>query len=111
MSVLRLGTPRSPVEPWNRFVRADDPGARRREAGLKESASLQLAGLDTTGWTFEEVVDVSADRKSFVGYGTREGSDDYLFYAVIPEPTAALLLGMGLMGLRYAGAGRGRGRG
>jgi hypothetical protein len=60
------------------------------------STYLQLAGVDTEGWTFDDIVDVSGDGRTFVGYGSLEGSDDYLFYAVIPEPNTAFLLGFGL---------------
>lgn len=68
-----------------------------RDGGRQSFATyLNLAGIDTTGWTFEEVIDVSADGQSFAGYATRDGSTDYLFYAVIPEPSTALLLGFGL---------------
>jgi len=71
------------------------------EAGGGQSFAtfLQLAGIDTSGWTFEDVVDVSDDGRVFTGYGSFEGSDDYLFYAVIPEPSTALLLLLGLGGL------------
>jgi len=77
-----------------------------RDGGHFElSTFLQLAGIDTTGWGFSKIMDVSDDGRTFIGLGGRAGSPDYLFYAVIPEPNTALLLGFGLATLSWSRRG------
>ncbi len=71
----------------------------RNEGRFDFETYLRLAGLDPTGWDFDSVADVSHDGRIFVGYGQYEDGEDYLFYAVIPEPSTALLLGLGLAAL------------
>ncbi|GEM_PF-1735567 len=75
----------------------------REDGQMDFSTYLQLAGIDTTGWEFESIIDVSPDGRTFVGYGYNSETFDYLFYAVVPEPSTALLLGLGLTALASSG--------
>jgi probable HAF family extracellular repeat protein len=53
-------------------------------------------GLDLTGWTLQHAFDVSADGRTIVGIGTNPDGDTEGWIAVIPEPSAGLLFGLGL---------------
>jgi probable HAF family extracellular repeat protein len=53
-------------------------------------------GLDLTGWTLQHVYDISADGRTILGQGKNPDGDSESWIAVIPEPSAALLLGLGL---------------
>jgi probable HAF family extracellular repeat protein len=53
-------------------------------------------GLDLTGWTLSEARGVSDDGLTIVGRGTNPGGDLEGWIAVIPEPSTAALLGLGL---------------
>ena len=56
-------------------------------------------GLDLTGWTLEEARAISADGFTVVGYGTNPLGQTEAWIATIPEPSTALLLSLGLVGL------------
>ena len=60
---------------------------------------LTSLGLDLTGWQLHEAVGVSADGNTIVGFGTNPGRSLEAFIAVIPEPSTALLIALGLVGL------------
>jgi len=49
-------------------------------------------GLDLTGWTLLEVLDISQDGKTFVGYGASPRGVVEGWVATIPEPSALTLL-------------------
>lgn len=74
---------------WDRTL-----GLRRLDVVL---ASL---GVDLTGWTLTSATGISADGQTIVGYGINPvtGANE-AWIAVIPEPTTALFLGLGLIGL------------
>ncbi|MCP4904798.1 MAG: PEP-CTERM sorting domain-containing protein [bacterium] len=61
---------------------------------------LELVGLDLSGWNLSGATGVLANGTRIVGYG---GSPDVGlgegFVAVIPEPSTALLMGLGFAGL------------
>jgi len=61
---------------------------------------LQTLGVPTTGWTLLEATDVSADGMTIIGTGQFRSElgrqFDGIWIAVIPEPSTALLLGLGL---------------
>jgi len=62
---------------------------------------IQLGVVGLEDWDLFEAVDVSADGRIITGWGNHPstGLEDVAWYAVIPEPSTALLLGLGLAGL------------
>lgn len=60
---------------------------------------LEAGGVDLSGWQLEAATGVSADGRTIVGYGSNPNGDREAFRAVIPEPSTALLVGVGLTGL------------
>jgi uncharacterized membrane protein len=69
---------------------------------------LTERGLNLTGWELAAATSVSADGRTIVGYGVGPLNVQTSWIAVIPEPSTALLLCLGLTGL--AGKGRRRNR-
>ncbi len=67
---------------------------------------LQSLGIDLAGWRLERANGISADGTTIVGTGIDPSGQRQAWIAVIPEPTSALLLGAGLMGLALAGRPR-----
>ncbi len=58
-------------------------------------------GLNLTGWTLSESVDISGDGLAIIGYGSNPSGDSEAWRAVIPEPaTLGLVLLGGLVMLR-----------
>ena len=57
---------------------------------------LRGQGIDFTGWKLHSVDDISADGRTIVGLGTNPDGNIEVWIATIPEPSTALLLGMGL---------------
>ena len=64
---------------------------------------LTTLGLDLTGWQLSFAQGISGDGMAIVGYGTNPSGFREAFIAVIPEPSTALLLAMGLVGLGWRG--------
>ncbi len=60
---------------------------------------LATSGLDLAGWTLEDATGISADGRSIVGTAIDPSGVTRGYLAVIPEPSFALLLGLGLAGL------------
>lgn len=54
-------------------------------------------GLDLSGWTLEEAVDISADGTVIVGNGINPFGQTEGWVAVIPEPGTLMLLGFGTL--------------
>ncbi len=54
-------------------------------------------GLDLTGWSLTEVLEMSQDGSTFVGYGTNPQGITEGWIARIPEPSALSLLVVGLL--------------
>ena len=65
---------------------------------LGDVLSIDL-GLDLAGWTLYEATSVSADGNTVVGIGSKPLGKAEAWIAVIPEPSTALLLATGLLGL------------
>ncbi len=53
-------------------------------------------GLDLSGWQLRNASGISADGKTIAGYGTDPDGNLMGWLVVIPEPSTALLLGLGL---------------
>jgi probable HAF family extracellular repeat protein len=56
-------------------------------------------GLDLTGWTLVEVLDISEDGNTFVGYGTNPLGITEGWVATIPEPSTLGLLLIGALSI------------
>lgn len=67
-----------------------------------QSVQMLLAsiGLDLTGWTLTEARAASFNGQTIVGIGTNPNGFTKAWIAVIPEPSTALLMGLGLVALR-----------
>ena len=57
---------------------------------------LTSLGIDLTGWWLSNATGVSADGLTIAGRGTHNGALEG-WIAVIPEPSTALLMGLGLV--------------
>lgn len=78
----------------------DSPKIWTRDGGRVDfEVFLRSMGIDTAGWNIESIIDMSDDGKSFLVYGNAIGSDRGQLLIVVPEPGAAVLLGLGLVGL------------
>ncbi len=62
---------------------------------------LRSMGVDTTNWKIGPILDMSDDGKTVLAYGSAIGANGYQVLIVIPEPSAALLLGLGLISLTW----------
>ena len=60
---------------------------------------LAAMGVDVTGWTFDSVQGFSSDGRTIVGFGTNPSGNWEGFVAVVPEPSTATLLCLGLTAL------------
>jgi len=60
---------------------------------------LSNQGIDISGWTLSSATGISADGSTIVGYGTNPAGFQEAFIATIPEPSTAILLGLGLAGM------------
>jgi probable HAF family extracellular repeat protein len=70
------------------------------ENGMQSLAYLLTSqGIDLEGWTLTQASAISPDGRFITGEATNPAGDDVSFLAVIPEPSTALLLAMGLTGL------------
>jgi probable HAF family extracellular repeat protein len=63
---------------------------------------LSNLGVDLAGWTLTTATAVSADGRTIVGWGTNPDRLTEAWIVVIPEPSTALLMGFGLVGLGTA---------
>ena len=85
------------VTPTEAILWESGKGARRLAEILGE------LGVDLRGARLQSAIDVSADGTRVLG----RTSEGYAFVAVIPEPSTAILMGLGLLGLA-AGSTRSR---
>jgi len=69
--------------------------------GMRPLDQLLISlGVDLTGWVdLVQATGISADGKTIVGLGFSGAGRLEAFIAVIPEPSSALLMGLGLIGL------------
>lgn len=82
------------------------------ENGLRYLDELLTSlGIDLSDWSLEGAVGVSADGRTIVGHGARFSTGRETWVAVIPEPTVAVLLGFGLVGLGVRRGARSEPRG
>ncbi len=58
-------------------------------------------GLDLTGWTLDDATAISADGTTIVGYGQHNGNYEAWIanISMVPEPSTATLIGVGLVAL------------
>ncbi len=56
-------------------------------------------GFDLSDWTLSHATAVSADGRTIVGYGTNPSGQEEAWIAFLPEPSAALLVALGIAGL------------
>jgi len=81
------------LEPWRgAFIWDEKNGIR-----LLKNVLVNECDLDLTGWTLERATGVSADGRTFVGYGTNPDGLTEGWIAVIPEPATLSLLTLGAM--------------
>lgn len=79
------------------------------ENGIRDlEVVLSLMGVDVSGWRLSKAWGVSADGRTIVGTGTNPAGEAGGWIVVVPEPSAALLLGLGLafLGRRQGDSGR-----
>ena len=68
--------------------------------GMQElDVVLSALGLDLTGWTLHDALAISADGLTIVGTGLNPSYQTEAWIATIPEPSTALLLSLGLLGI------------
>ncbi len=81
-----------------------------RERGLQDlEVLLASLGVETNGWWLQEATGVSADGRTLIGNGrilSELGHPHaFVWIAVIPEPSTALLVGAGLILLGHTRRG------
>lgn len=62
-----------------------------------QSVLTNLHGLDLTGWALWSAMAVSDDGLTVVGFGLNPSGSVEAWIAVIPEPSTALLIGLGMV--------------
>lgn len=68
--------------------------------GMRElDVVLSMLGVDLAGWTLGNATGISADGNTITGNGLNPDGETEAWIAVIPEPSTALLIGLGLAAL------------
>ena len=82
----------------------------RQDHGIIDLKSYLLAGGAGTvaGWQLSHVTGVSADGRTFVGYGQEPGVGARAWIATIPEPSSLVLAGLSAAGLIFVALRRRR---
>ncbi len=84
------------------FIWSEDLGMRDLRVVLT-ALGVDVSALEQQGLFFGDAIDVSSDGKTILGQGWRsrafEPIQSVIWLAVIPEPSTALLIAIGLIGL------------
>ncbi len=69
--------------------------------GMRVLQQVLAAELDLTGWELWSATGISDDGRTIVGNGRAPDGTQQGWIAVIPEPSSALLIGLGMAGLAW----------
>jgi len=68
--------------------------------GMRELKQVLIdLGLDLTGWNLQDAKGISANGQTITGFGINPSGFKEAWVATIPEPSTALLVGLGLAGM------------
>jgi len=76
------------------FIWDEENGMR----SLRDILIAQSVG-GIQGWSLRDARGISADGRTIVGYGINPSGYEEAFIATIPEPSSAIFIGIGLIGM------------